>query len=61
MKKTILLGAVILTLNAGEITKLFNAIEKIPQTKLDKVLVKEVKANKSQIEYSLYPKISLFA
>jgi len=61
MKKTILLSAVILTLNAAEITKLFEAIEKIPQTKLDKVLIKEVKANQSQIKYSLYPKISLFA
>ena len=61
MKKAILLSVVILTLNAGEITKLFDAIEKIPQTKLDNVLIREVKANKSEIKYSLYPKISLFA
>ncbi len=61
MKKTILLSSIFITLYAGEISKLFNAVEKIPQTKLDKLMVKEIKINKSEIKYSLYPKISLFA
>ncbi|AZV46075.1 hypothetical protein C3L23_01945 [Nautilia sp. PV-1] len=61
MKKTLLLTSLILTLNASEITKLLDAIQKTPDTKLDNIMIKEMKTNKKELINSLYPKVSLFA
>ena len=60
MKKALILSIALL-LNASEITNLFEAIKKIPDTKLDNVMVKETKTIKNEVTGSLFPKVSLFA
>lgn len=60
MKKVFLLSVAI-WLNASEITELFNAIKKAPETQIDNLAVKQTKTDKNKIKYSLYPKISVFA
>jgi len=60
MKKALILS-IALILNAGEITNLFEAIKKTPDTKLDNVLVKETKTMQKEIKGSLFPKINIFA
>jgi len=60
MKKALILS-IALILNAGEITNLFEAIKKTPDTKLDNVLVKETKTLKKEIKGSLFPKVNIFA
>jgi len=61
MKKTILLSTLILTLNSSEITKLLDSIKNTPDTKLDNIMIKNIKTNKKEIINTLFPKISLFA
>ena len=48
-------------LSAGNINELFQAVKKTPDTKLDNVLVKEMKINQDAVKYSLLPKLSLFS
>jgi len=60
MKKALLLS-IALILNAGEITNLFEAIKKTPDTKLDNVLIKETKTFKKEATGSLFPKVNIFA
>jgi outer membrane protein TolC len=60
MKYAIVL-ALFISLNATEIDKLLEAIKKTPQTKLDEIMIKEMKTNKKSVISSLYPKITLTA
>ena len=60
MKKALILS-IALILNASELTNLFEAIKKTPDTKLDTVLVKQTNAIKNEVVGSLYPKLNLFA
>ena len=60
MKKALLLSTAIF-LNATEITDLFQALKNSPDTKIDNILVKEMKENKNSIKSSLFPKVSLFS
>ena len=61
MKKLLILSTALIALNATEITNLFNAIKKSPDTKIDSVTLKEMKTQKKAIKGSLYPKINIFA
>jgi len=60
MKKALILS-IALILNAGEITNLFEAIKKTPDTKLDNVMIKQTKIMKKEVTGSLFPKVNLFA
>jgi len=60
MKKALILS-IALILNAGEITNLFEAIKKTPDTKLDNILIKETKTMKKEVNGNLFPKINIFA
>ena len=55
----VLLGGV--SLNATSLSELFNAIKQTPDTKIDNVLVKEMKTNKKDVVAKLYPKVELFS
>jgi outer membrane protein TolC len=61
MKKlsTVLIAA--LMLNAASIDDLLSKVEKTPDTKIDNLMIKEMKTNKKSVTYSLYPKITLNA
>jgi len=56
---SILLAA--LSLNAMSITDLLTNVEQIPESKIDNLMVKEMKENKKTIVNSLYPKLTLTA
>ena len=60
MKAAVLI-ALIVSLNAAEISELLEAIKKTPQSKLDEIMIKEMKINKKSVTYSLYPKVTLTA
>ena len=60
MKKVLILS-IALILNASELTNLFEAIKKTPDTKIDNVLVKQTKIIKKEVTGNLYPKLNLFA
>ena len=60
MKKALILS-IALILNAGEITNLFEAIKKTPDTKIDKVMIQKTQSIKNEVTGSLFPKINLFA
>jgi len=48
-------------LSATNLNELFSAIKKTPETKLDNVLIKEMRTNKEEVKNSLLPKLSLFS
>jgi len=60
MKKVLILSTAIL-LYATNLTSLFEAVKKIPDTKIDNLMIKEMKINKKEVKYSLFPKINIFA
>ncbi|GAB6074441.1 TolC family protein [Nautilia lithotrophica] len=60
MKKSLILAAAVF-LNAQSIGTLLTKIEKIPDTKIDNLMIKEMKTNKKSVVSSLYPKITLNA
>jgi len=60
MKKALILS-VALILNASEITNLFEAIKKTPDTKIDNVMIKQTKIIKKEVTGSLFPKVNIFA
>jgi len=53
--------ALIVSLNAAEISELLEAVKKTPQSKLDEIMIKEMKTNKKSVTNSLYPKVTLTA
>jgi hypothetical protein len=59
MKKVMLLSVAVFAF-AG-IDKYLDAVKKIPDTKIDELMVKEMKINKKSVVYSLYPKVDIFA
>ena len=61
MKKLLILSSALIALNASEITNLFEAIKKAPETKIDFVTLKEIKTQKKEITGSLFPKLNIFA
>jgi outer membrane protein TolC len=61
MKKLSIALIAAISLNATNISELFNAIKKTPDTKIDSVLVKKTKTIKKEVVSSLYPSISIFA
>jgi len=61
MKKLLILSTALIALNATDLTNLFDAIKKAPETKIDSVVVKEMKAQKKEITGSLFPKINIFS
>jgi outer membrane protein TolC len=61
MKKLSIILASALLLNAQSIDTLLSKVEKISDTKLDNLMVKEMKTNKKSVTYSLYPKVTLSA
>jgi len=60
MKKYLILLAFCF-LNAQSVGELLEKIENIPQSKIDRLLVKEMKTNKKSVTSALYPKLSLTA
>ena len=60
MKKALILS-IALILNASEITNLFEAIKKTPDTKIDNVMIKQTKIIKKEVTGSLFPKVNIFA
>ncbi len=60
MKKFLLIGVAVI-IHATTLNKLFTAIKKAPQTKIDNVLLKQIKTAKKEIKSSLYPTISLIS
>jgi outer membrane protein TolC len=61
MKKLSIILVSTLLLNASTIDDLLSKIEKTPDTKLDNLMIKEMKTNKKSVTYSLYPKVTLTA
>ena len=61
MKKLLILSTALIALNATEITNLFEAIKKAPESKIDSVAVKQMKTQKKAIKGSLFPKLNIFA
>ncbi|ACM92450.1 hypothetical protein NAMH_0382 [Nautilia profundicola AmH] len=61
MKKYSIILVSALLLNAESIGDLLNKIEQIPDTKIDNLMIKEMKTNKKSVVNSLYPKITLTA
>jgi len=61
MKKLSITAVLLINLNAYTITDLLNRVETIPDTKIDNLMVKEMKINKKSVTYSLYPKLTLTA
>ena len=61
MKKVLVLSSLLLFANAITIDKLFDAIEKTPDYKLDNIAKKEMKINKDSIINMLYPKVTVKA
>jgi len=61
MKKLLILSTALIALNATDLTNLFDAIKKAPETKIDSVVVKEMKTQKKEITRSLFPKINIFS
>jgi len=59
MKKYSIILASAILLNAESIGYLLNKIEQIPDTKIDSLMIKDMKTNKKSIINSLYPKITL--
>ncbi len=60
MKKLIILSSALIAINATEISALFEAIKKIPESKIDNIAIKEMQINKNKITSSLYPKLNIF-
>ncbi|WP_456479041.1 TolC family protein [Nautilia sp.] len=61
MKKFSIILTSSILLNAATIDSLLSKIEYIPDTKLDSLMIKEMKTNKKSVTYSLYPKLTLTA
>ena len=61
MKKLLLIPLLGIGLNATSLNQLFDAINKAPESKIDEVMLKNMKLNKDKIKSSLFPKISLNA
>ena len=61
MKKLILLSSALIAINATQITDLFEAVKKIPETKIDNIAINEMKINKEKVKNSLFPKINIFS
>lgn len=61
MRKIIAVGIIAAMASATTITQLLQAVKKIPETKIDQLAIKEMRINKKEAVYSLYPQISLFA
>ena len=61
MKKLVVLSSALILINATQITNLFEAIKKIPETKIDQLAIKQMKTNEKKVISSLYPKISIFS
>lgn len=61
MKKLSIAIIAAISLNATNLSELFNAIKKTPDTKIDNLLIKKTKTVKKEIIGSLMPSISLFA
>jgi hypothetical protein len=61
MKKLSIALLTVFSLNAADISELFNAIKKTPDTKIDNILIRKTKTIKKEVIGSLYPNISLFA
>ena len=61
MKHLSYILATALALNAASITDLLSQIEKTPDTKIDNLMIKEMKTNKKSVVSSLYPKLTLTA
>ena len=61
MKKLIILSSALIAINATEISALFEAIKKIPESKIDNIAIKEMQINKNKITSSLYPKLNIFS
>ena len=59
--KFLTLCLLVVSLNATSLSELFNAIKQTPDTKIDNVLVKEMKTNKKDVVSKLYPKVELFS
>jgi len=61
MKKLLLIPLLGIGLNATSLNQLFDAINKAPESRIDEVMLKNMKLNKDKIKSSLFPKISLNA
>jgi len=61
MKKLLLISLFGIGLNATSLNQLFDAINKAPESRIDEVMLKNMKLNKDKIKSSLFPKISLNA
>jgi hypothetical protein len=61
MKKLSIAIIAAISLNATNLSELFNAVKKTPDTQIDSVLIKKTKTIKKEIIGSLMPSISLFA
>jgi len=58
--KKLSIALLAISLYAGDITQLFNAIEKQPEAKIDNLKVKNAQINKKSVVASMYPKVNLF-
>ena len=61
MKKLLILGSALIAINATDISTLFEAIKKIPESKIDNIAIKEMQINKQKVTSSLYPKFNIFS
>jgi len=61
MKKLLLIPLVGIGLQATTLNQLFDAINKAPESKIDEVMLKNMKINKDIVKSSLFPKITLNA
>ena len=61
MRKIIFLITVGVIVNAMNISTLLDSVKNIPDTKLDEVAINEMKVNKKNVSYALFPKVNLFA
>jgi outer membrane protein TolC len=59
MKKHSIILVSALFLNAASISGLLDKIENIPDTKIDNLMIKEMKTNKKSVVDSLYPTVTL--
>ncbi len=61
MKKLLILSSAIIAINATDISLLFQAIKKQPESKIDNIAVKEMQLTKKKVTSSLYPKLNIFS
>jgi hypothetical protein len=61
MKKLSIALLAAFSLNATNLTELFNAIKKTPDTQIDNILIKKTQITQKEVKDSLLPTLSIFA